>query len=502
MADNPYLLAIDQGTTSSRAILFDHELQPVASAQKELRQIYPQSGWVEHDAEEIFADTVAVCRQAIAAARAKVPGLHIAAAGITNQRETAVVWDRATGKPLHNAIVWQDRRTAEACRSLAVGEGAALFQTRTGLILDSYFSGTKFAWILDHVEGAREAARDGRLACGTIDSWLIWRLTGGTAHLTDATNAGRTLLFDITRQQWDPELAERIGVPLAMLPEVRDCADDFGVANEGILGEAIPIGGVAGDQHAALIGQCCFRPGMIKSTYGTGCFALVNTGDRPLASRNRLLSTLGYRLAGQPTYALEGSIFIAGAAIQWLRDGLKLFAQASETRALAEAAKPDSAVMFVPAFTGLGAPHWDPDARGAIYGLTRDTGIPEIVRAALESVAFQTRDLLEAMRGDGAAPTTLRVDGGMTANDWAMQALADLLGMPVERPTNLESTAVGAAMLAGLQHGLFDDLDSLAAHWARDRRFDPALSTAQAAGRYRLWREAIARTRRDAVSVD
>ena len=502
MADNPYLLAIDQGTTSTRAILFDHELKPVASAQKELRQIYPRSGWVEHDAEEIFADTVAVCRRAIDAARARIPDARIAAAGITNQRETAVVWDRATGRPLHNAIVWQDRRTAPACRALAAGDGAALFQARTGLILDSYFSGTKFAWILDHVDGAREAAASGRLACGTIDSWLIWRLTGGNTHATDATNAGRTLLFDINMQAWDAELAERVGVPMGMLPEVRDCAGDFGTIGKDVLGEAIPIGGVAGDQHAALIGQGCFKPGMIKSTYGTGCFALINTGDRPLASSNRLLSTLGYRLAGKPTYALEGSIFIAGAAIQWLRDGLKLFAQASETRGLAEAANSDSAVMFVPAFTGLGAPHWDPDARGAIYGLTRDTGIAEIVRAALEAVAFQTRDLLEAMRGDGAAPTTLRVDGGMTANDWAMQALADLLGMPVERPTNLESTAVGAAMLAGLQHGIFSDLDSLAAHWARDRRFDPVLSTAQAAGRYRLWREAVARTRSDAVSVD
>jgi len=500
MADNAYLLAIDQGTTSTRAILFDRDLMPVAGAQKELRQIYPQSGWVEHDAEEIFADTVAVCRQAVAAARAKIPDARVAAAGITNQRETTVVWDRATGKPLHHAIVWQDRRTAAACRALAAGDGGALFQDRTGLILDSYFSGTKIAWILDHVDGAREAAAQGRLACGTIDSWLIWKLAG--AHLTDATNAGRTLLFDIGRQRWDEELAERVGVPLAMLPEVRDCADDFGVIAADILGDPVPIGGVAGDQHAALIGQCCFKPGMIKSTYGTGCFALINTGDRPLASRNRLLSTMGYRLAGKPIYALEGSIFIAGAAIQWLRDGLKLFKDAAETDALAQAANPASGVMFVPAFTGLGAPHWDPDARGAIFGLTRDTGIADVVRAALEAVAFQTRDLLEAMRGDGAAPTTLRVDGGMTANDWTMQALANLLNMPVERPTNLESTAVGAAMLAGLRHGIFTDLDGLAARWTRDRRFDPAMSTAEAQGRYALWRDAVARTRSNAVRLE
>ncbi len=495
MADNAYLLAIDQGTTSTRAIVFDHALQPIASAQKELRQIYPQSGWVEHDAEEIFADTVAVCTQAVAAARARIPDARIVAAGITNQRETAVVWDRRTGRPLHHAIVWQDRRTAPACRALAEGDGAALFQARTGLVLDSYFSGTKIAWILDHVDGARQAAAGGRLACGTIDSWLIWKLTGGKSHLTDATNASRTLLFDISRQRWDAELAERVGVPTAMLPEVRDCADDFGTTDAGILGEAIPIAGVAGDQHAALIGQCCFRPGMIKSTYGTGCFALINTGDRPLPSRNRLLTTMGYRLQGRPIYALEGSIFIAGAAIQWLRDGLKLFRNAAETDALAKAANPASEVVMVPAFTGLGAPHWDPDARGAIYGLTRDTGIAEVVRAALEAVAFQTRDLLEAMRGDGAAPTTLRVDGGMTANDWTMQALADLLNMPVERPRNLESTAVGAAMLAGLQQGVFPDLDSLAARWTSDRRFDPAMSTAEAQSRYARWRDAVARTR-------
>ena len=502
MPDNAYLLAIDQGTTSTRAIVFDTDLQPVASAQKELRQIYPQSGWVEHDAEEIFADTVAVCRKAIDAAIAENANARIVAAGITNQRETAVVWDKHTGKPIHNAIVWQDRRTAEACRSLAEGDGADLFQERTGLILDSYFSGTKFAWILDHVDGARAAAGDGRLLCGTIDSWLIWKLTGGAAHVTDATNAGRTLLFDINTQAWDPELAERIGVPQNMLPEVLDCADAFGTTATEILGSEIPIGGVAGDQHAALVGQCCFKPGMIKSTYGTGCFALINTGDRPLASRNRLLSTMGYRLNGRSTYALEGSIFIAGAAVQWLRDGLKLFADAAETDALAQRANAASAVMFVPAFTGLGAPHWDPDARGAIYGLTRDTGVADIVRAALEAVAFQTRDLLEAMRGDGAAPTSLRVDGGMTANDWTMQALANLLGMRVERPTNLESTAVGAAMLAGLQAGLFDDLDGIAARWTRERQFDPAISTADAKARYRLWRNAIARTRSDAVTID
>ncbi|MEZ5666778.1 MAG: glycerol kinase GlpK [Alphaproteobacteria bacterium] len=493
MPDNAHILAIDQGTTSSRAIVFDGALRPVATAQKELRQIYPRPGWVEHDADEIFADTVAVCRQAIAAARASRPELHIVGAGITNQRETTVVWDRQTGKPVHNAIVWQDRRTADACRRLAADGGADRFQARTGLVLDPYFAGTKIAWLLDNVDGARAAAEAGRLACGTIDSWLIWKLTGGAVHRTDATNASRTLLFDIKEQQWSAELADAVGVPLGLLPEVADCAADFGSIPADVLGAAIPLGGVAGDQHAALIGQCCFAPGMIKSTYGTGCFALINTGDSPLPSRNRLLTTMGYRLAGRPTYALEGSIFIAGAAVQWLRDGLKLIASAGETEALARAANPHSAVVFVPAFTGLGAPYWDPDARGAIFGLTRDTGIAEVVRAALEAVALQTRDLLQAMRGDGADATSLRVDGGMTANDWTMQALADLAGIPVERPRNLESTALGAAMLAGLQAGLFDDLGALAARWQADRRFDPAMPAEEAARHHARWAEAVRR---------
>ena len=494
MPENAHILAIDQGTTSSRAIVFDHALNPVATAQRELRQIFPRSGWVEHDAEEILADTVAVCAEAIEAVRTLDPSAKIVAAGITNQRETTVVWDRKTGKPIHNAIVWQDRRTADACRALALDGGAELFQKRTGLIVDPYFAGTKIAWLLDNVDGARAAAERGDLACGTIDSWLIWHLTGADVHLTDATNASRTLLFDIHQQRWSNDLAKRVGVPVGMLADVTDCAADFGVIPADRFGEPIPICGVAGDQHAALIGQCCFEPGMTKSTYGTGCFALVNTGTQPVVSHNRLLTTIGYRLGGRPVYALEGSIFVAGAAIQWLRDGLKLFADAAETEPLALSARGNGEVTFVPAFTGLGAPHWDPDARGAIYGLTRDTGIAELVRATLEAVAFQTRDLLAAMAGDGATPNKLRVDGGMTANNWAMQALADLAQMPVERPTNQESTALGAAMLAGLHVGLFGNLDDLSTLWRQERLFEPVMAPSDADRRHAQWTDAVRRT--------
>ncbi len=491
---NQYILAIDQGTTSSRAIVFDADLQPVATAQRELRQIYPRSGWVEHDPEEIFSDTVTVCREAISATRVKDAGATMAAIGITNQRETTVVWDRDTGKPIHNAIVWQDRRTADFCRELREAGHEDLVKRATGLVIDPYFAGTKIRWLLDNVEGARDAAASDRLLAGTIDTWLIWRLTDGRAHVTDATNAGRTMAFDIRRQEWSRELCDMLGIPMAMLPEVLDTADDFGATNPSLFGGSIPILGVAGDQHAALVGQCCFEPGMIKSTYGTGCFALINTGGEPLASENRLLTTMGYRLNGKPTYALEGSIFIAGAAVQWLRDGLKLFKDAAETEALAAEGRADGPV-FVPAFTGLGAPYWDPDARGAIFGLTRDTGIADLVRATLEAVAFQTRDLIEAMRGDGAEPEALRVDGGMTANGFLLQTLADLVGVPVERPENLESTALGAAMLAGAQAGVCRPLDELAGKWAKGAGCTPGIDAAARDAAYDRWKDAIARTR-------
>lgn len=446
------ILAIDQGTTSTRAILYDTENAVLGKAQRELPQIYPQPGWVEHDPEEIWDATLAVCRQAIEASGR--PASDIAAIGITNQRETTVVWDRATGKPIHNAIVWQDRRTADACAALRADGFENTVQAKTGLLLDPYFSATKIAWLLDQVDGARARAEAGELAFGTIDSFLLWRLTGGKQHATDITNAARTSLFDIRTQDWDAELLEAFRVPRALLPAVHDNTADFGTTETELLGAAISVAGMAGDQQAATVGQACFEPGMVKATYGTGCFALINTGERPVRSSNKLLSTIAYRLNGRTVYALEGSIFTAGAAVQWLRDGAGVVSHAEETEALAREANPDSPVYMVPAFTGLGAPYWDPAARGAIYGLTRDTGRAELARATLESVCYQTRDLFEAMAGDGAmAPAALRVDGGMIGNDWAMQFLADILGLPVERPMTAETTSLGAAMLAGLMKG-------------------------------------------------
>jgi len=490
-----FILAIDQGTTSSRAIVFDRARNVVGVGQKEFPQIFPQDGWVEHDPEAIWESVVWSVKTALEAAN--LAAGDIAAIGITNQRETVLVWDRESGKPIHNAIVWQDRRTAALCAQLKAAGHEELVTERTGLLLDPYFSGTKIKWLLDTVEGARAQAEAGKLAFGTVDSFLIWRLTGGRAHVTDATNAARTLLFDIGENRWDPDLLALLDIPAAMLPEVKDCAADFGTCAAELFGAAIPILGVAGDQHAAMIGQACFAPGMVKSTYGTGCFAVLNTGKDRVRSENRLLTTIAYRLDGETSFALEGSIFVAGAAVQWIRDGLKLVRQASETGPLAASADPSQNVYMVPAFVGLGAPWWDADARGAIYGLTRNSGPAEIARAALEAVCYQTRDLLEAMRRDWAGQdgnTVLRVDGGMVASDWTMQFLADILDAPVDRPTILETTALGAAWLAGMRAGLWPDMAEFAKGWARDRRFEPKMDAAMRARKVKGWDEAVRRT--------
>jgi glycerol kinase len=489
MAD--FILAIDQGTTSTRAIVFDKKLNPKGSGQKEFKQFYPASGWVEHDAEEIWASVLFTVKAAIKKARVKVA--DIKSIGITNQRETTVIWDRQTGKPIHKAIVWQDRRTAETCKVLKAKGLEATFTQKTGLLLDPYFSGTKVAWLLDHVKGARARAENGELCFGTIDSFLIWRLTGGKVHATDATNACRTLLYNIHSGDWDDALLTALNVPRTILPVIKDCAADFGVTEKKLFGAAIPIGGVAGDQHAASIGQACFEPGMMKSTYGTGCFAIMNTGDTPVTSHNRLLTTLAYQLNGKRTYALEGAIFIAGAAVQWLRDGIKVVKSAKETGALARASDPTQQVYLVPAFVGLGAPYWNADARGALFGLTRATSNKELSRAALESVCYQTRDLLEAMKKDWGAPgqTVLRVDGGMTASDWTMQNLADILDAPVDRPKVLETTALGAAYLAGLQAGLLPPPQEFAKSWKRDKRFAPKMKAAERDAKYAGWKDAV-----------
>ena len=464
-------MAIDQGTTSSRAIIFDQKGAVVASSQYEFTQYFPQDGWVEHDPEEIWQTTLRAVIDVLASADLK--GRSVAGIGITNQRETSVVWERATGKPIYNAIVWQDRRTAQVCRDLEAKSHLEQVQLKTGLLLDPYFSATKVAWILDNVEGARASAEAGNLAFGTIDSFLIWRLTGGTVHATDATNASRTSLFNIENQIWDNGLLELFNVPQSLLPEVMDCADDYGTTDPDIVGTSLPILGVAGDQQAAAIGQCCFVEGSVKSTYGTGCFVLVNTGDKIVRSGNRLLTTVGYRLNGQVTYALEGSIFIAGAAVQWLRDGIGIIEDAKQTGSHARAADPNDGVVMVPAFTGLGAPHWNPEARAAILGMTRSTGREELVRATLESVCFQTHDLLEAMREDGVSISQLKVDGGMVANNWMSQFLADLLDLPVDRPKVMETTALGVAYLAGLQAGIYSSLADVEENWSLDARFAP-----------------------------
>ena len=489
----PLLLSIDQGTTSSRAMLFERDGSTFALAQREFKQYYPQSGWVEHDPEEIWQTTLEVCKESLS--KAKSANRSVAAIGITNQRETVIVWDRSTGKAIHPAIVWQDRRTAETCRKLSTDGHADMFTRKTGLLVDPYFSGTKIGWILDHVDGARVRAERGELAFGTVDSFLMWRLSGGQAHVTDATNACRTLLFNIHDNRWDEQLCSVLGVPMAMLPDVHDCAADFCTTSKEVLGVELKVAGVAGDQHAASIGQVCFEPGMIKSTYGTGCFMMLNTGAKPIASSNKLLTTLAYRLDGKTSYAIEGSIFVAGAAIQWLRDGLGIIKDAEESQELAKNLDSNHGVYLVPAFTGMGAPYWDADARGALYGLTRDSGPATITRAALESVCYQSMDLLNAMRSDGASIDTVRVDGGMVKNDWLSQYLASVLNIPVERPMQTETTALGAAYLAGLQVGVYDSLDELTANWQQERVFTPSMDEHTRTQVSAEWADAIRRTR-------
>jgi glycerol kinase len=485
-----HILAIDQGTTSTRSIVFDDRAQAVASAQTEFAQHYPQAGWVEHDPEDIWRDTLATMKEVIA--KAGLQPTDIAAIGITNQRETAVLWERSTGRPVHNAIVWQDRRGAPLCARLKEEGHEPLVRRKTGLLLDPYFSASKLAWLFDEVEGLRARAEAGELAFGTIDSFLLWRLSGGRVHATDATNASRTLLFDIDAQDWDDELLALFGVPRAILPEVRDNAGVFGETDADLLGIAIPIAGMAGDQQAAVVGQACFDPGSAKSTYGTGCFVLLNTGGEAIASDHRLLTTVAYRLDGKPTYALEGSIFVAGAAVKWLRDGLGLITHASQTDDLATRIADNGGVYMVPAFVGLGAPHWQPDARGLITGLTLGTTAAHVARAALEAVAYQTHDLTEAMEQDGAARlTALRVDGGMAANDWLCQFLADLLDLPVERPAMLETTALGAALLAGIGIGLWSGPDEVAALDRKIDRFEPRENATDRHALLDGWRRAL-----------
>lgn len=493
MATRPCILAIDQGTTSSRAIVFDDKAAIVSVAQMEFPQLYPADGWVEHDPEAIWSTTLEVSRQALQAAEAK--GAHVVAIGVTNQRETTLIWERATGKPIHNAVVWQDRRTAGICDALKDDGAERTVQIRSGLLLDPYFSATKAAWILDHVSGARMRAEAGQLCFGTVDSFLLWRLTGGKVHATDATNASRTNLFNIHTQDWDPELLRLFKVPAAMLPEVLDSNGDYGTTDPNLFGRSIPILGLVGDQQGATIGQCCFEAGMIKSTYGTGCFVVVNTGATAVTSRHRLLTTIAYRIDGRTDYALEGSIFIAGAAVQWLRDGLGIVKSAAETEALASGLADNGGVYMVPAFTGLGAPHWDAAARGSLSGLTRASTRAHLARAALEASCYQTHDLLAAMKEDGASPAALRVDGGMVANAWMVQFLADILDIPVDRPVVMETTALGAAYLAGRKAGVFGGFAEFAKVWQRDRRFTPAMPAGTRQTFLAGWRDAVRRTR-------
>ncbi|MBU2865625.1 glycerol kinase GlpK [Pacificibacter marinus] len=490
-----YILAIDQGTTSTRTMVFDGDMSVVASKQQEFTQHFPQSGWVEHDPNDLWDSTLATCRGAMD--KADIKAAQVSAIGITNQRETVLVWDRHTGVPIYNAVVWQDRRTADLCRDLRDAGHESMIVERTGLLIDPYFSSTKLKWVLDHVDGARDRAAKGDLLFGTVDSFLIWKMTGGAAHVTDATNAARTMLYDIRKGRWSQTICDLLDIPMQMLPEVKDCAADFGHTTPDLFGASIPICGVAGDQQAATLGQACFEPGMMKSTYGTGCFALLNTGNVPVTSKNRLLTTIAYQLNGKPTYALEGSIFIAGAVVQWLRDGLQIIDDAAETQDLAKQADPHQNVVLVPAFVGLGAPYWNADCRGAAFGLTRGTGPAEMAKAALESVGYQTRDLLEAMSADwqatGVAPT-LRVDGGMTASDWTMQFLSDIIGAPVDRPKVHETTAVGVAWLAGMHVGVYPDQATFAALWACDTKFEPQMGEGQRQDKYAAWKRAVAAT--------
>jgi glycerol kinase len=489
-----HILAIDQGTTSSRAIVFRVDISIAAQAQQEFPQHFPASGWVEHEPDDIWNSTIATCREALQ--KADLKAADIAAIGITNQRETTVVWDRATGQAVHRAIVWQDRRTADICATLKAEGHEPEVTAKTGLIIDPYFSGTKVGWILDHVPGARARAERGELMFGTVDCYLLWRLTGGRVHATDATNASRTLLFNIHTGAWDDDLLKILRVPRSMLPEVKDSSAAFGETVAELFGGAIAIRGIAGDQQAATIGQACFTPGMMKSTYGTGCFALLNTGTTPVASKNKLLTTVAYQLNGKRTYALEGSIFVAGSAVQWLRDGLGIIKHASETGPLADKSDPAQSVYLVPAFVGLGAPYWNPNVRGGLFGLTRNTGPAELAYAALESVCYQTYDLWAAMRADWpeakTASTVLRVDGGMTASDWTMQRLADLLDAPVDRPMIQETTALGAAYLAGLSAGVYPEPSKFADNWRLQNRFKPNMSQATRTRKLKGWSQAVA----------
>lgn len=492
-----FILAIDQGTTSSRAIIFDEKFNAIAADQMEFTQHFPNSGWVEHDSEEIWQSVLTTCKNAIK--EAKINASQIVGIGITNQRETAVIWDKNTSEPIHKAIVWQDRRTAKFCAELKEQGAEKDVTKRTGLLLDPYFSGTKVKWMLDNVEGARERANNGDLLFGTIDTFLLWKLTGGKSHKTDATNASRTLMYNIHTNEWDDELLAMLDVPQNILPSVEDCAADFGETTSDLFGAPIPILGIAGDQHAATLGQACFKPGMLKSTYGTGCFAMLNTGTTAIDSKNRMLTTIAYRLNGETTYALEGSIFIAGAAVQWLRDGLKIIDDASQTGAMAQEADENQELILVPAFAGLGAPYWDPNVRGAIFGLTRGSGPNEFAKAALEAVCFQTRDLTEAMFDDwqqsgndtGAQLGTLRVDGGMVASDWTMQFLADILNSQIDRPSILETTALGAAWLAGMKAGVWPDQEGFAKQWKLQQKFTPNMEEALRERRYKNWKSAV-----------
>lgn len=484
------ILSIDQGTTSSRAILFAKDGSSVFTAQREFTQYFPDSGWVEHDPEEIWQSVVDVCKEAVDAA--KKLGCKIVAAGITNQRETTVVWDRKTGKAIHNAIVWQDRRTAEFCSELKQSGYEPTFTAKTGLLLDPYFSGTKVKWLLDNVDGARARAEKGELAFGTMDSFLLWRFSNGEKHITDATNASRTLIYNIHNNDWDSELLSILDIPVSLLPSVQDSSSDFGTIDQSLFGQEIPIGGVAGDQQAATFGQVCLEPGTIKSTYGTGCFVILNTGKEALPSDNKLLTTIAYQLNGETTYAIEGSIFVAGAAVQWLRDGLGVIKSAEETESMADKLPSNQGIYLVPAFTGLGAPYWNPDARGALFGLTRDTGVEQIVRATLESVAFQTYDLFKAMADDGVTPTKVRVDGGMVQNNWLCQFLANILNIPVERPVQTETTALGAAYLAGLHCGVYKNHEDLIANWKVDREFTPSIDAEERDRLLSSWQTAVA----------
>jgi glycerol kinase len=490
-----YILAIDQGTTSSRALIFDNQGNIVSRAQQEFPQHFPNNGWVEHDPTDIWQTTLDSCIDALSCA--KLEAAAISCIGITNQRETTIVWDKATGLAITNAIVWQDRRTSDYCAQLKKEGFAALVQEKTGLLIDSYFSATKLRWILENVPGAKQRAQQGELAFGTVDSFLLWNLTKGKQHSTDATNASRTMLFNIHTQQWDSELLELFGIPISMLPEVKDCSDDFGKCDATWLGSEIPITGVIGDQQAAAFGQCCFKTGMAKSTYGTGCFVLLNTGEEAIQSSNRLLTTVAYRLEGKTTYAIEGSIFMAGATMQWLRDGIGLINDAGESEALAKACQDDLSVYLVPAFTGLGAPYWDPDARGALFGMTRDTGAKEIVTAGLMSVCYQTKDLMLAIAADGASLNQLRVDGGMVNNNYLVQTLSDVLDCEVHRPKIIETTALGAAYAAGLKIGIFESLAAIEAKWQLDSSFSPAKNEKWRQTNYNGWLDAVARTRSD-----